>query len=269
MSTNAARQDYEQLSLIEPMVLPAQDKEKSVSYYSYKEIKERIQSIVEKHDQEIKQSMPVIQQRQIPEQARTIFGRYLEKRQRDALGLSLEIRSLTKELVEKNTMVAFYLRYVEDKKLFLALGYRSFKDYAVNYFNDLEYSYLTRLKKISYMSPQEIKAFEPLGTTKMMHLAQLNPEQRKGILDKEFAVHENEFKRVEDMTTRELGKVVHKEKNPSYRDNLIKGVPSQLSHQLRMLQEHMDEYELHVLVKTREQLRTVLDQLDEVLNLKG
>ena len=208
--------------------------EKPLYSYSYRDIQKRIPEIIDRHRISIAQALPMIQRRDVPEQARTLFGQFLEKKQRDALGLSFEVRNLTNDLVKKNTLVAFYLRYLEEKKLFLALGYRSFKDYALNYFNELEYSYLTRLKRIAYLSSEEIHTLEPLGTTKMMLIAQLDKEERQDILNKNFSVHENEYKNVVDMSTRELGKVVQKQKNPDYMNNLRKGTPGILMHQLRV-----------------------------------
>ena len=264
MSSEPLREDiFEQLPLIEPTIVIPQDK--SVSYYSFKEVKNKIQPIIEKHRAAIEQALPTLRRREIPAQALTLFGRFLEKKQRDALALSFEIRALTKELVKKNTSDAFYLRYVEEKKLFLALGYRSFKDYTQSYFSDLEYSYLTRLKRISYLSPQEIKTFEPLGSTKMMLLAQLNKEQREDVLEKRFPTQNNQHKTIEDMTTRELRKVVQKERNPSYQNNLIKGVPAHLLHQLRLLEENLTSYQREDLVETKNRLEQVLNHLNHYL----
>lgn len=252
-----------QLSLIEPgsLAMP----EKPAVLYSYREVKKRIPEILERHRTLIAQALPTLQRVDIPEQARTLFGHFLEKKQRDALGLSFEIRSMAQDLVKKNTLVAFYLRYLEEKKLYLALGYRSFKDYALNYFNELEYSYLTRLKRIAYMSPEEIKTLEPLGTTKMMMIAQLDQEERRDILAKRYPVHENEYKNVIDMTTRELGRVVQKHKNPSFRENLIKGVPGSLLHQLRLLEENLEQFELEALRRTRDKMRQSLHMLEQYL----
>jgi hypothetical protein len=240
--------------------------EKPISLYSYREVKKRIPEILDRHRSLIAQALPTLQRVDIPEQARTLFGHFLEKKQRDALGLSFEIRSMAQDLVKKNTLVAFYLRYLEEKKLYLALGYRSFKDYSLNYFNELEYSYLTRLKRIAFMSPDEIKTLEPLGTTKMMMIAQLDQEERRDILEKRYPTHENEYKNVIDMTTRELGRMVQKHKNPSFRENLIKGVPGSLLHQLRMLEENIDQFELEALQRTRNKMRESLAMLDKYLS---
>lgn len=234
--------------------------------YSYREVKKRIPEILERHRSLINQAMPTLQRIQIPEQARTLFGQFLEKKQRDALGLSFEIRAMTSELVKKNTLVAFYLRYLEEKKLYYTLGYRSFKDYSINYFNEMEYSYLTRLKRIAYMSPDEIKELEPLGTTKMMMIAQLHKEDRKDILQKRFPIHENEYKNVVDMSTRELGRVIQKHKNPHFRENLLKGVPGALLHQMRSLEENFDQFELETLQRTRQQVRDFLKSLEQYLD---
>lgn len=240
--------------------------EKAGALYSYREVKRRLPEILERHRALIAQALPTLQRVDIPEQARTLFGHFLEKKQRDALGLSFEIRSMTQDLVKKNTLVAFYLRYLEEKKLYMALGYRSFKDYALNYFNELEYSYLTRLKRIAYMSPEEIKILEPLGTTKMMMIAQLDQEERRDILAKRYPVHENQYKNVVDMTTRELGRVVQKYKNPNFRENLIKGVPGALLHQLRLLEENLDRFELEALQRTRDRMRESLQLLEAYLD---
>jgi hypothetical protein len=253
-----------QLSFIDAGSL-AQPERPAVGY-SYREVKKRIPEILDRHRLLIAQAMPTLQRVDIPEQARTLFGHFLEKKQRDALGLSFEIRSMAQELVQKNTLVAFYLRYLEEKKLFLALGYRSFKDYALNYFNELEYSYLTRLKRIAYMSSEEIQTLEPLGTTKMMMIAQLDQEERRDILAKRYPVHENEYKNVIDMTTRELGRVVQKHKNPGFRDNLIKGVPGSLMHQLRLLDEHLEQFEPEALQRTCAKMRESLSLLERFLN---
>lgn len=251
-----------QLSIIDPAaVMP----ERPFKAYSYREVKKRIPDILERHREMIAQALPTLQRIQIPEQARTLFGQFLEHKQRDALGLSFEIRAMTSDLVKKNTLVAFYLRYLEEKKLYYALGYRSFKDYAINYFNEMEYSYLTRLKRIAYMTPEEIKEFEPLGTTKMMMIAQLNKQDREDILEKRFPVHENEYKNVIDMTTRELGKVIQKHKNPNYRENLLKGVPGALLHQMRTLEEHFADFELDTLERTRKHVQAFLNSLDNYL----
>lgn len=253
-----------QLSFIDAGSLAMPDK--PISLYSYREVKKRIPEILDRHRAMIAQALPTLSRVDIPEQARTLFGHFLEKKQRDALGLSFEIRSMAQDLVKKNTLVAFYLRYLEEKKLYLALGYRSFKDYSLNYFNELEYSYLTRLKRIAYMSPDEIKTLEPLGTTKMMMIAQLDQEERKDILAKRFPIHENEYKNVIDMTTRELGRMVQKHKNPSFRENLIKGVPGSLLHQLRMLEENIDQFELDTLRRARDKMRESLAMLEQYLS---
>lgn len=255
--------DAKQLAFIEPDSLPAP--ERPLTAYSYREVKKRIPEILDRHRHQIAQAMPTLQRIDIPEQARTLFGHFLEKKQRDALGLSFEIRAMATELVKKNTLVAFYLRYLEEKKLYYALGYRSFKDYAVNYFNELEYSYLTRLKRIAYMSSEEIQEFEPLGTTKMMMIAQLDSDERKDILSKRFPVHENEYKNVIDMTTRELGRVVQKQKNPNFRENLIKGVPGGLMHQMRTLEDNFDHFDLETLRRTRKHVQEFLTHLNQYL----
>lgn len=240
--------------------------ERPLTPYSYREVKKRIPDILERHRQLISQAMPTLQRVQIPEQALTLFGQFLEKKQRDALGLSFEVRAMAAELVKKNTLVAFYLRYLEEKKLYYALGYRSFKDYAINYFNELEYSYLTRLKRIAYMSSEELQTFEPLGTTKMMMIAQLDKEERKDILTRRFPVHENEYKNVVDMSTRELGRVIQKHKNPRFRENLLKGVPAALLHQMHTLEAHFDDFELEVLQRTHKQVKAFLDNLEAYLD---
>lgn len=253
----------QQLPLIEVTATVVPDK---LPYgYSYRDIQKRIPEILDRHRLAIAQAIPTLNLREIPEQARTLFGHFLEKKQRDALGLSFEVRALTTDLVQKNTLVAFYLRYLEEKKLFLALGYRSFKDYALNYFNELEYSYLTRLKRIAYLSEDELKTYEPLGTTKMMLLAQLDRDERQEILHKRFPVHENEYKNVVDMTTRELGRVVQKHKNPEFQHNLLKGVPNSLLHQLRLLQANLDLYDRTALIQTKEHLEAILAVLEQHL----
>lgn len=252
-----------QLSFIDPGSKASPGR--PVTVYSYREVKKRIPDILERHRSMINQAMPTLQRIQIPEQARTLFGQFLEKKQRDALGLSFEIRAMTSDLVKKNTLVAFYLRYLEEKKLYYTLGYRSFKDYSLNYFNELEYSYLTRLKRIAYMSNEEIKDFEPLGTTKMMMIAQLNQDDRKDILQKRFPVHENEYKNVIDMTTRELGRVVQKHKNPHFRENLLKGVPGALLHQMRTLEGNFDQFELETLQRTQQHIKEFLRNLNKYL----
>lgn len=252
-----------QLAFFDPGAMAAPDKPFVV--YSYREVKRRIPDIIDRHRLEIAQALPTLQRIDIPEQAKTLFGQFLETKQRDALGLSFEIRSMASDLVKKNTLVAFYLRYLEEKKLYFALGYRSFKDYSINYFNELEYSYLTRLKRIAYMSQEELQTLEPLGTTKMMMIAQLKEEDRKDILEKRFPVHENEYKNVIDMTTRELGRMVQKHKNPSYKENLIKGVPGALLHHLRTLDENMAQYDPEVLERTRDHLERTLEHLKQHL----
>ncbi len=256
--------DTQQLTFIDPTALATP--EKPLKTYTYREVKKRIPEILKRHRQLIDQALPTLGRVQIPEQAKTMFGQFLERKQRDALGLSFEIRSMTSELVKKNTLVAFYLRYLEEKKLYYALGYRSFKDYAVNYFNEMEYSYLTRLKRIAYMSQQEIKEFEPLGTTKMMMLAQLNKDERKDIMTRRFPVHENEYKNVVDMSTRELGRMIQKQKNPNYKDNLLKGVPGSLLHQIRTLEENFDHFELDTLRRTHKHTKAFLKSLEAHLD---
>ncbi len=252
-----------QLSFIDPgsLAMP----ERPLKLYTYREVKKRIPDILDRHRHLIAQALPTLQRLQIPEQAKTLFGQFLENKQRDALGLSFEIRSMTSDLVKKNTLVAFYLRYLEEKKLYYALGYRSFKDYSINYFNEMEYSYLTRLKRIAYMSNEEIKDFEPLGTTKMMMIAQLNQDARKNILEKRFPVHENEYKNVVNMTTRELGKVIQKHKNPHYRENLMKGVPGALLHQMRTLEENFDQFEIETLQRTHKHAQAFMKSFDNYL----
>lgn len=254
----------QQLPLIEVTATVVPDK--LMQRYSYREIQKRIPDILDRHRMAIAQAIPTLNLRDIPEQARTLFGHFLEKKQRDALGLSFEVRALTKDLVQKNTLVAFYLRFLEEKKLFLALGYRSFKDYALNYFNELEYSYLTRLKRIAYLSEDEIETYEPLGTTKMMLLAQLDKTERHEILQKRFPVHENEYKNVIDMTTRELGRVVQKHKNPDFQHNLLKGVPNSLLHQLRLLQANLGLFDATALRETKQHLQDCLQVLEKHLN---
>lgn len=252
-----------QLSFIDPASIAVPDK--LLAVYSYREVKKRIPEILDRHRHLIAQAMPTLQRIQIPEQARTLFGHFLEKKQQDALGLSFEIREMASDLVKKNTLVAFYLRYLEEKKLYYALGYRSFKDYAINYFNEMEYSYLTRLKRIAYMSSEEIKEFEPLGTTKMMMIAQLKSDERKDILQKRFPVHENEYKNVIDMTTRELSKMVQKTKNPNFRENLIKGIPGGLLHQMRTMEDNFDHFDLETLRRTHKHTQEFLQHLSQYL----
>lgn len=263
MSAEPLPVETQQLSFIDASSLATPDRPLQV--YSYREVKKRIPGILDRYQALINQALPTLQRIQIPEQARTLFGQFLENKQRDALGLSFEVRSLTSDLVKKNTLVAFYLRYLEEKKLYYALGYRSFKDYAVNYFNEMEYSYLTRLKRIAYMSSEEIRELEPLGTTKMMMIAQLKKDDRKDILQKRFPVHENQYKNVIDMTTRELGKVIQKHKNPNFRANLLKGAPSALLHQIHTLEAHLDDFELDALQQTRGHVKRFLDILDTYL----
>lgn len=258
-------QEPTQLSFIDPASVASAAPDRPLAVYSYREVKKRIPEILDRHRLMIAQALPTLQRIQIPEQAKTLFGHFLEKKQRDALGLSFEIRAMATELVKKNTLVAFYLRYLEEKKLYYALGYRSFKDYALNYFNELEYSYLTRLKRIAYMSPDEIKEFEPLGTTKMMMIAQLDQEERKDILQKRFPVHENEYKNVVDMTTRELGKMVQKHKNPNFRENLIKGIPGGLLHQMRTMEDNFDHFDLETLRRTQKHVQEFMQHLNTYL----
>jgi len=256
--------DSQQLAFIDSSALAMPDQ--PLTLYTYREVKKRIPEILRRHRSMIDQALPTLERVQIPEQAKTMFGQFLARKQRDALGLSFEIREMTSDLVKKNTLVAFYLRYLEEKKLYYALGYRSFKDYAVNYFNEMEYSYLTRLKRIAYMSQQEIATFEPLGTTKMMMLAQLNQDERKDIMTRRFPVHENEYKNVTDMSTRELGRVIQKHKNPNYKDNLLKGVPGALLHQIRTLEENFDHFELDTLRRTQKHTAAFLKQLEQYLD---
>lgn len=258
-------QEPTQLAFLDPASVAATP-DRPLSVYSYREVKKRIPDILDRHRHLIAQALPTLQRIQIPEQARTLFGHFLEKKQRDALGLSFEIRSMTSDLVKKNTLVAFYLRYLEEKKLYYALGYRSFKDYSINYFNELEYSYLTRLKRIAYMSNEEIKEFEPLGTTKMMMIAQLDQEERKDLLQKRFPVHENEYKNVIDMTTRELGKVIQKQKNPNFRENLIKGIPGGLLHQMRTMEDNFDHFDLETLRRTQKHTQEFMERLQVYLD---